>query len=123
MVVPILLYGAELWGYGQINLIENVQSQYCKYLLKLSVNTANVAALGECGRYPLYVKYHLKCIRYWIKLLHMTNDRYPKHAYDMLYNLECAGRTTWATNIKQLLFKYGFGFVWISQNIGDINIF
>ena len=26
-------------------------------------------------------------------------------------------------NIKQLLFKYGFGFVWISQNIGDINIF
>ena len=41
----------------------------------------------------------------------------------MLYNLDCAGRTTWATNIKQLLFKYGFGFVWISQNIGDINIF
>ena len=67
MVVPILLYGAELWGYEQINLIENVQSQYCKYLLKLSVNTAHVAALGECGRYPLYVKYHLKCIRYWIK--------------------------------------------------------
>ena len=123
MVVPILLYGAELWGYETINLIENVQSQYCKYLLKLSVNTENVAALGECGRYPLYVKYHLKCIRYWIKLLHMTNDRYPKHAYDMLYNLDCAGRTTWATNIKQLLFKYGFGFVWISQNIGDINIF
>ena len=83
MVVPILLYGAELWGYEQINLIENVQSQYCKYLLKLSVSTANVSALGECGRYPLYVKY-LKCIRYWIKLLHMTNDRYPKHAYDML---------------------------------------
>ena len=41
----------------------------------------------------------------------------------MLYNLDCAGRTTWATNIKQLLFKYGFGFVWISQNIGDSNIF
>ena len=45
MVVPILLYGEELWGYEQINFIENVQSQYCKYLLKLSVNTANVAAL------------------------------------------------------------------------------
>ena len=23
MVVPILLYGAELWGYEQIDLIEN----------------------------------------------------------------------------------------------------
>ena len=57
MVVPILLYGAELWGYEQINLIENVQSQYCKYLLKLSVNTANVSALGECGSIPCM--YHI----------------------------------------------------------------
>ena len=38
----------------------------------------------------------------------MTNDRYPNHAYDMLHNLDCTGRTTWATNIKQLLLKCGF---------------
>ena len=82
---------------------------YCKYFLKCSVNTAYVAALGECGRFSLYVKYHIKCIKYWIKLLNMSIDHYTKHLYNMLYNLDRAGHTTWGTNIKQLLFKYGFG--------------
>ena len=58
-----------------------------------------------------------------MNLLNMTNDHYPKHGYDMLYDLDCSGHITWARNIKQLLFKFGFEFVWISQNIGDINIF
>ena len=120
IMVPILLYGADLWGYEQINLIENVQAQYCKYLLKLSVNTANVAAWGECGRYPLYVRYHIKRIKYWMKLLNMTSDRYPKHAYNMLYNFN---RLCWSYNMGNkhkaiIIFLYGFGFLWISQNIG-----
>jgi len=33
------------------------------------------------------------------------------------------GRQTWTSHVKELLFKYGFGFVWVSQDIGDINLF
>ena len=28
-----------------------------------------------------------------------------------------------ATKVKQLLFEYGFGLVWISQDVGDCNLF
>ena len=53
----------------------------------------------------------------------MHNDRYPKNCYKMLKSLDEAGRHTWASNVKKLLFRYGYGFVWVSQEVGDINSF
>ena len=41
----------------------------------------------------------------------------------MLYKLDLAGRISWVTRVKHLLFKYGFGYVWIAQEVGnDLNI-
>lgn len=122
MVVPILSYGAELWGYEICQPIENVQNKFCKRLLKVSSSACNVAVLGELGRYPLSVCYMKRCIVYWLKILQMDDTRYPKACYRMLYNLDSAGRISWVTHVKHLLFKYGFGYVWIAQEVGnDLN--
>ncbi len=32
-------------------------------------------------------------------------------------------RTTWATKVKNLLFKFGFGNVWLSHEVGDVSAF
>ena len=37
----------------------------------------------------------------------------------MLKQLDDAGRRTWASNIRELLFTYGFGYVWIAQGVGN----
>ena len=34
-----------------------------------------------------------------------------------------AGGNTWATGIKHLLFMHGFGYLWISQDIGNDALF
>ena len=41
----------------------------------------------------------------------------------MLRSLDEAGRVTWATHKRTLLFEHGFGYVWISNTIGDANQF
>ena len=51
-------------------------------------------------------------VKYWIKLTQMTNDRYPRQCYLMLRSLTDAGKTTWASHIKRLLFEHGFGYAW-----------
>ena len=84
MVVPIITYGAEIWGYEYSKDIERVQIKYCKYLLGLPVFSHNSAVLGECGRLPLCVVYMKKCIKFWLKLLHMPEERYPRASYNML---------------------------------------
>jgi len=78
--------------------------------------------LGECGRLPLSIVYHTKCIKYWCKILQMPKSRYPQNCYNLLKSLDDLVRQTWASHVKELLFKFGFGFVWVSQDIGDINL-
>ena len=73
-----------------------------------------MVALGECGRYPLFIDYHFYCIKYWCKLLVMSNRRYPRNCYLMLNSLDDAGRRNWVTYIKNILFMHGFVHVWVS---------
>ncbi|ESO86614.1 hypothetical protein LOTGIDRAFT_166878 [Lottia gigantea] len=124
MLVPILLYGSEMWGYTLSPKIENVQIKYFKYTLRVSKYACNMAVLGEIGRSLLYVQYSLKCVKYWIRLIQMPEHRLPKQTYDMLLSLDNAGRKSWVSNVKTMLFEHGFGYVWISQTfVGDKNIF
>lgn len=123
MVKPILCYGSELWGYKYCEEIEKVQSRFCKYYIGLSQKTTDSLALGECGRMPLAVTYMTQAVKYWIKLTQMQNNRYPRQCYYMLRSLTEAGKSTWATHIKSLLFQHGFGHVWIADSVGDTKAF
>lgn len=37
MVLPVLLYGCELWGYGNLEVIERVQLKFFKSLYYLKI--------------------------------------------------------------------------------------
>ena len=106
MVTPVLTYGAEIWGYKESKDIEKVQASFCKHVLGLSRNASNVAAIGECGRKPLKVLYFTKCAKYWLKPCSLAEQRLNRRCYIMLKNLDEAGRITWATHVKQLLYQY-----------------
>ena len=80
-------------------------------------------ALSECGRLPLCMSYMTNCIKYWARLLRLEISRYPKQCYNLLFQLDDIGRQTWATKIKDLLFRFGFGYVWIVQDVGDESLF
>ena len=64
--------------------VESVQINFCKRILGLSNRSSNAAALGECGLLPLQCIYHVKWIKYWLKILCMDDSRYPKQCYLML---------------------------------------
>ena len=71
-VVPILLYGSEIWGSfdpkkakfrNGINLEkiykniepEKIHVKFLKYILGVHKKSSNFAVLSEFGRYPLYI--------------------------------------------------------------------
>ena len=41
----------------------------------------------------------------------------------MLRSLSDAGKTTWASHIKNLLFEHDFGYAWIADSVGNTNSF
>ena len=81
LVLPVLCYGAEIWGYEYHENIAGIHSKFCKRILGVRYSTTNVAVLGECGRYPLFVSYSLKCIKFWFKIVQMDNQRLTKKSY------------------------------------------
>ena len=80
--------------------------------------TSNVAVLGDCGRYPLFIEYFTKVVHYWFRLLNMEETRFPKQCYYMLKERDASGKVNWVTGVKSLLLRYGFGVVWMWQGVG-----
>ena len=67
-VIPVLLYGCEVWGFSDLTEIERVQTFFCKYILKLGSQTANCIARGELGRQRLQCIIYQRMVNFWVGL-------------------------------------------------------
>ena len=54
-IQPILLYGCEIWGYGNIDILEQFQLKFLKQVLNLKKSISTCIVLGETGVLPLNV--------------------------------------------------------------------
>lgn len=122
-VMPILLYGAELWGLTGMSEAELVVSNFYRSVLGLHKNASVTVARGELGRHSLMPKIYIKVVKYWLKLITSEHYRAIYQCYEYQHHLAEKGVECWAWNVKQLLFKIGFGDVWIAQGVGNVNKF
>lgn len=115
-IKPILLYGSEVWGVKKYECLENLQIRYFKMFLGVGKTTENCFILREVGRYPLWVVTKCNALKYWCKLLTLSNERYPKHCYLQQYSHAQLGRDNWAAAIRDILSNSGFAHIWHEQN-------
>ena len=95
----------------------------CKRFLGVPLKAPNKAVYGELGRFPLVVNSQLRCIKYWFKLLQMSNERLPKQAYLMLVTLDKNGKRCLDTKVRELSSKTEFFFVWLIQGVQHLRLF
>lgn len=105
-IKPILLYCSEIWG-GFLNefkknkieqlLINNkynfekLQLMFCKSALGLNRNASNIGALAELGRFPIVLTIMFKILKYYIRVLQMSDSFLVKKAMlqqNCMYNEE-----------------------------------
>ena len=86
-------------------------------------NACNYFVLGECGRYPLYIKTQKTCIKFWLKILKMKQSRLVKKCYDMLMMDDSAGFQNWVSSIRNCLQTAGYGYVWVNQSVQNETYF
>ena len=121
--MPILLYGSEIWGFQEYEHLERVHVYACKRFLSVGLRACNNAVLGDCGRYPLYITSAKRCIKYWFKIISMTEDRYVKKCYHMMYYSDQFGSKNWVSHIRAMLSRCGFYFVWLNQGVENVDMF
>ena len=80
-------------------------------------------AKGELGRFSFTHNVLVRVVKYWIKLVESDVSRAVRRCYDYQRHLSNTDRPCWATDVKKLLFSFGFGEVWISEGAGNTNVF
>ena len=93
LVVPILCYGLEIWGYEYHKKIKQVHINFCKSVLRVGKYASNSAVLGECGRLPIATSYYIRFIKYCLKILRMDHDSFPRKFYEEMYETDKLGMT------------------------------
>ena len=88
-VEPILLYGCEVWGYENVDILEKVHTKFCKFIFGVSKYSHNMPVYGELGRYPLSIKIKQRMVSYWTRILKSSEYKLNKVMYTILYNLHC----------------------------------
>ena len=93
LVIPVLLYGSEVWGFEVIRNLEVFHMKFCKQILKLNRSTANCMVLGELGRFSLEKYISNRMINFWCNLEHSgqnklsgkENKNSPRHARNVWF--------------------------------------
>ena len=84
-IKPILLYGAEIWGFGNIDVLERVQLKYLKYILKVKRSTPSYMVYGETGCTPLKLEIDEKCITFWSRICSIDENVLPNKLSSLVY--------------------------------------
>ena len=65
LVVPIVIYGSEIWGFSMCSNIEKLHLKFLKLIMGVRTSTCSAAVYGETGTFPLYVGVYTRMIGFW----------------------------------------------------------
>ena len=114
-VVPILLYGAEVWGHESHEVQEKVQVEFSRKITNAKKSTPRYMLYGELGRYPLTINIKTRMVNFWNKIICSHRNKISKQVYNYVLN-DTSNEYKWLTYIKNILFNTGNGIIWITHN-------
>jgi hypothetical protein len=125
LILPILSYGCEVWGFYPSDAIEHVHRDFMRSILKVKSTVLNEFVYGELGRMPLINLRYCRIVKYWLKILKSTEQRIIKQVY-IAQKLHMESNDTivnWVSLLRDLLYRNGFGYVWLNQGVENEELF
>ena len=80
LVIPILLYGSEVWGFSNYTQLEILERKFIKVILGLNKSTPNCMIYGETGKIPISNAVNCRMINFYARIV---NGNHHKIAYIM----------------------------------------
>ena len=124
-IVPILLYGSEVWGFHKVNEIEKVQAEFIRHVLCVRKSTPYYMLYGETGMEPLLLQVKTRVLNFWCKLICGKADKFSHILYTCLFkdfqNDNCNSK--WLKFVKLTLDELGMSNIWFSQAVPSISWF
>ena len=122
LVKPILLYGCEIWGFGNNDIVEKVHLKFCKLILRLKSSTPSCMVYGELGRFPIELDIKLRMISFWARTLIGKDSKLSAVSYKLLLNLSNSSNfsSPWFNHIETIFNECGLSFIFRDQSFLNI---
>ena len=117
-VVPILIYGSEVWCPQMSDLANKLQLRFYKMILRLGTSTPSCMVLGELGQFPVSIQAKCRLLSFWHKLTYRENkDKLSCIMYKFLFSLYKSGlyRSPYLEYIKTTINELGLCYYWTNQ--------
>ena len=119
LVLPIMLYGCEVWGFGNINELEILHRKFIKILLGLNSCTPNVMVYGETGRLPIINHVISRMTTFYMRLINGNKSKLSFIMYKVLrkkYDIQNF-QSAWLQSIETSLNNMGMRDIWLFEGM------
>ena len=119
MILPILIYGCEVWGYANLEKLEIFFRKFLKRVLWLGKSTPNCIVYGETGTFPIANLVQNRMISFWIKVSEGKSSKLSTSFYKLIYKLHLSNtyHSPWLMKIKTILCSSGNSSFWSHQEL------
>lgn len=118
MVIPVLNYGAEIWGATKFLEAEKLQVEAGRKLLRVSRKMSDAVVRGELGWWTMRAQRDLKRLVYWARLVRMDDTRLVKIVYRQRREQKIQRYNDWCSQVRRTLISLKLGQVWESELVG-----
>ena len=129
-VVPILLYGSEVWGYENITDLEVFHRQFLRIVLKAYQFTPNAMLYGESGSFDLKTLIDSRIVNFWAKLRNCNKEKISSllsKFIEKIHNDVDNERFkdfsfNWCAKITRVLECTGFSQIWVNPSLYSCSV-
>ena len=116
LVLPVLLYGCEVWGYSEVYQIEVFYRKFLKKILCVNKRTPNCMVYGETGTFPVYNNILSRMVSFWSRLCYSKQSKLSVTLYKvtrcMHYDVSRNFRSGWIDTLDKELSVLGLNHIW-----------
>ena len=114
LVLPILLYGSEIWGFDVLKDLEIFHMKFCKRILNVRKTNANCMVLCELGRLKLEKYVESRMLNFWCNIVHSGQEKLSGKVYVILKILyeQNIYQSPWIKKIRMTLNNIGMSDLW-----------
>ena len=105
-VVPVLLYGSEIWGFENVVKIDVIHRNFLRILLNSYQFTPKCMLYGESNTVDMSTRISVKMVSFWYKIKHSTSYKYSTNMCEflsILTNKNQVNSFKWINKIRNVL--------------------
>ena len=84
VILPIALYGCEIWGFENSQIIENLHNDFLRQIINLRKSTPIYMLHAELGRHPIQINIKSRMIGFWLSIVNGKESKLSKLLYSIM---------------------------------------